>query len=126
MKRQISLTLILLLAALAGCAKSVSVRPGAVDALDSQMYDRLLETSAAIDGLKTSFASGKLPTGAKEYINAAIVTYNEAQDVWHKYHDAKDVSQAERLIALVEKLTIDIATALKKGTVNVGVAEGVQ
>jgi len=72
-----------------GCQKKpvVAVHPGAVSNLDSYAYDILLVESAALDSAIADYHAGKVPEGAKSYLNDAIRQFNLTQAAWHGYHD---------------------------------------
>jgi len=72
--------------ALAGCAKTVAVHPGAISNLDSYAYDLLIVEQDSINTAKAQYQAGQLPASAKTALNAAIDQYNITEATWQSYH----------------------------------------
>jgi len=86
MKRTSLLTALLLVVAVAvGCA-STAVHPGAVNRFDSQTYDALVSSQAAIEEARAMAPT--LTPDQKTLINRAVAAYNLALDAYLAYHGA--------------------------------------
>jgi hypothetical protein len=89
-----------------------SIHPGAINKVDSDIYDSLLVAQAALNQAKVDFTAGKIPASAKDEINVAIRVYNVAQASWKAYHSgaSKDLVALERDIAA---LTREVAKVIR-------------
>lgn len=112
MRKYLALICLLTIGIATGCAKKVPIHPGAVSNVDSYTYDMLLVEQPALESAKADFLAGKLPEGAKDPMNAAIVQFNTTYAAWDAYH--KGVStDADKLQASVNALVAAVA-ALQK------------
>ncbi len=93
MKRLIPLYLFLLL--IPACQRSL--RPGAIDQLDSQTYDTLLVFQSLLDNTKIQIQQGKLPDSTKPIVNDAGKAYNGLRDAWLAYRAAPSATASQRI-----------------------------
>lgn len=123
-KRNQSAAAVLLLCLLASaCAKTI--RPGAVDALDSHAFDVLGTWQFALDSLKTECAAGSQSAGGggtstivpqsacsqarKDAINRIGAAYNVTRTAWLAYRNAVKagrVGDREALSAAIAALIL--------------------
>lgn len=113
-----TLVTVVLLSALLGCAKSVTVHPGATSSLDSYGYDVLLVEQAVLNQARANYLAGSLPAQAKAPLNAAIRQFNVTQAAWQAYHangeGAPALQQAlTTLISVVAELQRVLGQAVK-------------
>jgi hypothetical protein len=108
--RRASVALVAVLAiSLAGCA-STAVHPGAANVYDSQAFDALIVTQAAIEQARVEVADG-FPQ-YKDQLNKVIAAYNSAYDLYMLYHHAALTGGApdwRKLKTDVDNLTHDLA-----------------
>ncbi len=91
--RILTVFVVAMLLLVGACAKNVYVvHPGAVDAVDSRMYDALLTWNGALTQAKADFAAGKLPPSSKALINNAGAAYNTMREVRNTYRAAKQAA----------------------------------
>ena len=104
--RKLAVLLSLLLISI-GCAKRVTVHPGAISNLDSYAYDVLLVEQASLDEARADYKAGKLPDSAIPVFNKVVAQYNIAQAAWHAYHE----QHADNATALQDALNALVAAA---------------
>jgi hypothetical protein len=114
----LSLVLVLLLASCGAFRAPVAPRSGALTQLDSDAYDGLLVSQAAISEAKRAYAAGELPPSAKGVINRAGEAYNVARASWLTYRDAVAAGKGDdeargKLNADVLALTAAVADVFK-------------
>jgi hypothetical protein len=86
MRRLVVATIITLTLFTLGCAKKISVHPGAISNFDSYAYDVLLVEQDVLNQAKADVISGTLPASTKDKVNVAIAQYNTTQALWQTYH----------------------------------------
>ena len=67
-----------------GCAKTVPLHPGAVNAFDSQAYDVLVTAQASLTQARASVAQSFPQYRAQ--LNTVIAAYNTVQAAYKLYH----------------------------------------
>jgi hypothetical protein len=105
MKRYASIA-ILTLTLTAGCMHTV--RPGAVDSVDSHAFDILGTASITIEAVKADCVPATCPQVKKEQINKLIDIYNASRQSWLSYREvAKAGKQGDKaaLLAFLNQLT---------------------
>ncbi len=75
---------ILLVLLLAGCAKTIVLHPGAMNAFDSQAYDVLVTAQASLTQAKASVQTS-FPQ-FRPQLNQVIAAYNTVQAAYKLYH----------------------------------------
>lgn len=110
MKKKLTASLLVGLTLFAlGCAKKISIHPGAISNFDSYAYDVLLVEQDVLNQAKADFASGALPASSKGVINGAITQYNTTQDLWQTYHaTGAGADKLDQALALLVTLIGDI------------------
>lgn len=101
---------------LSGCMHTI--RPGAVDRVDSKAFDVLGTAAITIEAAKEDFQRGRLPESAKPKINAMIDAYDAARTSWLVYRDvvrAGRSGDAEALTVALAKVLTAIAEFAGKG-----------
>lgn len=94
-----------------------TVRPNAINAFDSKVYDSLLIYQGVLDEAKVQFLEGKLPPNSKLIINKGGETYNLLRDAWLAYRatqSADNQAMVERLMAQMDAIILDLNKLLKK------------
>lgn len=104
--------LALLLALMCGCAAK-HIHPGAINQADSDIYDTLLVSQAAIEQAKTDVVSYP---AAKPILNEAIAAYDTAETAYIAYHDGKsaDLVGLQIQVAALLKDIAQVQTAFGK------------
>lgn len=105
-----------------GSLKSVApIHPGAINTVDSSLYDSLLTAQTTIEGLKANIA--QYPN-LKQTLNRAIALYDAAEDSYKAYHkiiaaggtaDSTQITaQVNSLLLTVGSVTGEVKAANKK------------
>lgn len=99
---------------LSACSHAPTLRAGAVNAFDSNAYDTLITTQAALEEAKTNIAA---QPAFKDSLNQAIVSYNAAMDLYVVYHKAAAAGSAPdsaELSAAIAKAVSQVAELVRK------------
>jgi hypothetical protein len=104
----------LVLSMTACAAVHYTVHPGAINQVDSATYDTLLIAESAIDQGRTDYRAGRLPTQAKDALNALVDTYNVARASWLTYRGAIATNvPADPYLQELNKNLADLANAIR-------------
>lgn len=101
---------------LSGCMHTI--RPGAVDRVDSRAFDVLGTAAITIEAAKQDFTAGRLPESAKPKINAMIDAYDAARTGWLAYREvvrAGRSGDAEALTVALARVMTAISEFAGKG-----------
>jgi hypothetical protein len=95
-------------------ALHTTIRPGALNQIDSATYDTLLVAQATIDDARPAFEAGRLPANARATFETLVRSYNVARQSWLTYRGAiaTQVPDTVYFSQLNQNLT-DLATALR-------------